>query len=119
MPLINEPIASNESLKGGTRQLRNRKFDPSRTHSRGISENVVDNNWYTSDEMMEKIRNDHSLGLDSLYRTNIKHEETNFRIVAPFIEHALNPPKKPKKAADDIYDKSAASKKEPHSGIPT
>jgi hypothetical protein len=57
--------------------------------------------------MLDKIRNDHSLGLDSLYRTNIKHHETSFRIVAPFIEHALNPPKKPKKAADYIYDKSS------------
>lgn len=69
--------------------------------------------------MMDKIRNDHSLGLDSLYKTNIKHEETSFRIVAPFIEHALNPPKKPKKAADDIYDRSAATRKEPKSGART
>lgn len=61
--------------------------------------------------MLDKIRNDHSLGLDSLYRSkNIKHHENTFRIVAPFIEHALNPPKKPKKAPDDIYDKSSATR---------
>ena len=92
------------------KQIRNRKFaSHSRTYSRGVNSQAdeVDNNWYTSEEMLDKIRNDHSLGLDSLYRTNIKHHETSFRIVAPFIEHALNPPKKPKKAADDIYDKSS------------
>jgi hypothetical protein len=63
--------------------------------------------------MMDKIRNDHTLGLDSLYRSkNIKYEENSFRIVAPFIEHALNPPKKLKSTDDDIYNKSAAVKKE-------
>lgn len=62
--------------------------------------------------MLDKIRNDHSLGLDSLYNNpKVIHPETSFRIVAPFIEHALNPPKPPKKNADDIYDKSSAVRK--------
>lgn len=53
--------------------------------------------------MLDKIKNDHSLGLDSLYRCKIKHEEMPMRIVAPFIEHALNPPKK----EVERYDSSA------------
>lgn len=49
---------------------------------------------WTSEEIREEIRNDLSLGMDSLYRVKIKHHEQAFRIVAPFVEYALNPPKK-------------------------
>jgi hypothetical protein len=69
---------------------------------------VVDNKWYTSEEMLEKIKGDHSMGLDSLYNGRIKHEEMPLRIVAPFIEYALNPPKKPIEDDFGRYDSSAA-----------
>ena len=43
---------------------------------------------------MDEIKNDLSLGMDSLYRVKLKDQENSFRIVAPFIDYALNPPKK-------------------------
>ena len=42
---------------------------------------------------MDEIKNDLSLGMDSLYRVKLKEQENSFRIVAPFIQYALNPPK--------------------------
>lgn len=41
--------------------------------------------------------------MDSLYRVNIKHKKQAFRIVAPFVEFALNPPKKVEVEEDDLY----------------
>jgi hypothetical protein len=59
--------------------------------------------WFESeDEIREKIRNDHSLGMDSLYRVNIKFKDDKFRIVAPFIEHALKPRKEEKKSSFSV-----------------
>ena len=44
---------------------------------------------------MDIIRKDHSLGLDSLYRVNIRDTEKNdIRVVAPFIAHGLTPKKR-------------------------
>lgn len=86
---------------GGTKVLRDRKLSPISTGSKEEEvSSVVDNKWYTSEEMLEKIKGDHSMGLDSLYNGRVKHEEIPMRIVAPFIEYALNPPKKP---VDDDY----------------
>lgn len=34
---------------------------------------------------MDEIKNDLSLGMDSLYRVKLKEQENSFRIVAPFI----------------------------------
>ena len=57
--------------------------------------NKYDGQYFTSDEILDIIRKDHTLGLDSLYRVNIKDTEKNdIKIVAPFIEHALNPKKR-------------------------
>jgi len=42
---------------------------------------------------MERIRNDHSLGLDSLFRVKINYGDPRLRIVAPFVEAALKPRK--------------------------
>jgi hypothetical protein len=48
--------------------------------------------WYDNeDQILEIVRKDHSLGLDSLFRVNINYEDPKFRIVAPFVEHALKP----------------------------
>jgi hypothetical protein len=57
--------------------------------------------------MLEKIKGDHSMGLDSLYNGRIRHEQSPLRIVAPFIEYALNPPKKPIQEDLGRYDSSA------------
>ena len=58
-------------------------------------QNKYDGQYFTSDEILDIIRKDHTLGLDSLYRVNIKETEKNgIRVVAPFIEHALNPKKR-------------------------
>jgi hypothetical protein len=64
---------------GGTKVLRDRKLSPQSNTSKSKSiddeqkENSVDNQWYTSEQMLEKIKNDHSLGLDRLYRGKIIH----------------------------------------------
>lgn len=90
--------------------LRDRKLSPHSTVSRDEKiSSAVDNKWYTSEEMMEKIKGDTSMGLDSLYNGRIKHEEMPMRIVAPFIEYALNPPKKPTDDEYKRYDSSAAA----------
>lgn len=58
-------------------------------------QNKYDGQYFTSDEILDIIRKDHSLGLDSMYRVNIKDTEKNdMRLVAPFVEHALNPKKR-------------------------
>lgn len=49
---------------------------------------------YTSEQIRQRIKGDHSLGMDCLYRVKLKHREQALRIVAPFVEFALNPPKK-------------------------
>ena len=48
---------------------------------------------------MERIRNDHSLGLDSLFRVKINYGDPKLRIVAPFVEAALKPRKDRSEAA--------------------
>jgi hypothetical protein len=40
---------------------------------------------WTQEEIMDEIKNDLSLGMDSLYRVKLKEQENSFRIVAPFI----------------------------------
>ena len=46
-------------------------------------------------ELKKKIKIDNTLGMDALYRVKLKQEDTDrgLRIIAPFVEFALNPPK--------------------------
>ena len=63
----------------------------------------------SEDEIRDRIRNDHSLGMDSLYRVKIKFRDQAFRIVAPFVEHAL----KPQNKSNTFRDPSNMSRKTP------
>ena len=45
----------------------------------------------TSEAIKEKIKSDLSMGLDQIYRSNLKEQfPQTFRIVAPFIDFELN-----------------------------
>ena len=46
----------------------------------------------SSYDLLCQIKNDLNLGLDKLYRVNYA-EPSGVRIIAPFVEYALNPPK--------------------------
>lgn len=52
-------------------------------------------NGLTSKEIRKRIKTDYNYGMDQLYRASIKDEENSLHLVAPFIEHALNPKKNP------------------------
>lgn len=58
-----------------------------------LPKDVFNRCFNSEDEIMERIRNDHSLGLDSLFRVKINYGDPRLRIVAPFVEAALKPRK--------------------------
>jgi len=76
-----------------TAKIKDNKSKRASDPEQSVKERLSSQEW-TSEQIREEIKNDLTLGMDSLYRVKIKHPKQNFRIVAPFVEYALNPPKK-------------------------
>ena len=87
------PQSVSYSYECQSRGSTNRKnHDEAQNASSSFYERISKKEW-TSEQIRDEIRRDLRLGMDSLYRVNIKEKKMPFRIVAPFVEHALNPPR--------------------------
>jgi len=66
-----------------------RSLNPPESHA--LRNRRISGHGLTSREVRKRIKTDYNVGMDQLYRVPLKDEENALRIVAPFIDHALNP----------------------------